>query len=108
MRENEAVAPVVSRDRCRLSVEMHVFPLDADTAIITLPGEVSVEPGLDLKDRPLFANTLVIELAHSDIHYVPTKRQYREGEYEPIDSRLVSASGDMMVDKALTMLKCLT
>jgi len=48
---------------------------------------------------------MVIELANIDIHYVPTKRQYREGEYEPMNSRLAPGSGEKMLEKALQMLK---
>ncbi|MGM0531410.1 MAG: hypothetical protein ACQER7_08665 [Bacteroidota bacterium] len=105
MRGNEAVTPVVSGDPWRLPVEIHVFRLDAETAIVTLPGEISVELGLDLKERSPFDNTMVIELANIDIHYVPTKRQYREGEYEPMNSRLAPGSGEKMVEEALQMLK---
>ena len=105
MRGNEAVTPVVSGDPWRLPVEIHVFRLDSETAIVTLPGEVSVELGLDLKERSPFDNTMVIELANIDIHYVPTKRQYREGEYEPMNSRLAPGSGEKMVEEALQMLK---
>ncbi|MFW6101381.1 MAG: hypothetical protein ACOC90_08335 [Bacteroidota bacterium] len=48
---------------------------------------------------------MVIELANIDIHYVPTKRQFREGEYEPMNSRLLPGSGEKMVETSLRMLE---
>ena len=104
LRGGNAVTPVVSGDPWRLPVEIHVFRLDSETAIVTLPGEVSVELGLALKERSPFANTMVIELANIDIHYVPTRRQYREGAYEPLNSLLIPGSGEKMVERALQML----
>ncbi|MEF8811152.1 MAG: hypothetical protein V5A47_09540 [Bacteroidales bacterium] len=104
-RGREAVTPVVSGEPWRLPVEIHVFRLGAETAIVTLPGEVSVELGLKLKEQSPFANTMVIELANIDINYVPTKRQFREGEYEPMNSRLMPGAGEKMVETALRMLE---
>ncbi len=104
MRQRDAISPSVSGDPWRLPVEIHAFRLDAQTAIITIPGEVFVELGLDLKKRSPFANTMVIELANLDIRYVPTERAFAEGDYESIHSRLAPGSGEKMVEEALEML----
>lgn len=108
LRQREAVPPVVSGKPWLLPVEIQVFQLDAQTAIVTLPGEVFAELGLDLKKRSPFANTMVIELTNADIRYVPTQRAFAEGDYEPMNSRLVPGSGEKMVEEALLMLEGLT
>ena len=48
---------------------------------------------------------MVIDLANIDIHYVPTKRQLREGEYEAMNLRLMPGAGEKMVETALRMLE---
>jgi hypothetical protein len=104
MRRREAVQPVVSGEPWMLPVEIHIFRLDERTAIVTLPGEVFVELGLDLKKRSPFSNTMVIELANADIAYVPTRDAFMEGDYEALNSRLIPGSGEKMVETALQML----
>ena len=42
-----------------------------DLGIAAVPGELLVEPGLDLKSRSPFAHTMVIELANDSIGYIP-------------------------------------
>ncbi len=87
-----------------LPLEIHVFHLNDQTAIVTLPGEVFAELGMDLKKRSPFANTIVIELANADIRYVPTLRAFAEGDYEPIQSRMAPGAGEKLVEEALRML----
>jgi hypothetical protein len=92
-----------------MPVQVQVFRLSPDTAIVALPGEVFVEHGLAIKRASPFRNTLVIELANSDdMHYVPTRKAFCEGDYEVVNSRLESGGGEMMVDAALRMLKSLS
>lgn len=79
MRLRESIPPSVSGAPWRFPVEIHAFKLDEETAIVTMPDEVFVELGLDLKDRSPFTNTMVIELANLDIRYVPTSRAFTEG-----------------------------
>lgn len=104
LRQHEAIAPPVSGEPWMLPLEIHVFKLDAQTAIVTLPGEVFVEHGLELKKRSHFANTLVIELANSGIGYVPDRDAFIQGDYEAINSRLIPGSGEKMVEVAVQML----
>jgi hypothetical protein len=104
LRMYEAVAPAVSGEPWRLPVEIHVFKLDSQTAIVTMPGEMFTEFGIDIKKRSPFANTMLIELANIDIAYIPTIRGFQEGDYEAINSRLVPGSGEKMVDAALEIL----
>jgi hypothetical protein len=104
LRENEAVQPVVSGDPWRIPVEIHVFRLDPETAIVTMPGELFVEFGIDLKKRSPFSNTMLIELSNADIAYVPTELGFKQGDYEAVNSRLVPGSGEKMIDTAVEIL----
>jgi hypothetical protein len=105
LRLNEAVAPAVSGDPWRLPVEIHAFRLDSRTAIVTMPGELFVEFGIDLKKRSPFPNTMLVELANADIAYIPTEQGFKEGDYEAVNSRLAPGSGEKMVEAALQMLQ---
>ncbi len=104
MRRREAIAPSATGEPWLLPVEIHVFQLNRETALVTLPGEVFVSLGLELKKKSPFANTMVIELANADIRYVPTLDAFAQGDYEAINSRLAPGSGEKLVDAALQML----
>lgn len=104
LRENEAIPPSVSGGDWTLPVEVHTFRLSADTAVVTLPGEIFVELGLDLKKRSPFPNTFVIELANASISYVPNREAFAQGDYEIINSRLQPGGGELMVEAALKIL----
>lgn len=103
-RKREAVAPAVSGEPWRLPVELHVFRLDSRNAIVTMPGEVFVELGLEIKKHSPFENTMVIEMANINIHYVPDLKGFAEDDYEAMNSRLAPGSGEKMVEEALIML----
>jgi neutral ceramidase len=105
LRKRETIQPSVSGDPWRLPVEIHVFKLDDNTAIVTMPGELFSEFSLDLKKRSPFSNTMLIELANAEIAYVPTIQAFREGDYEAINSRLVPGSGEKMIDTAIEILE---
>lgn len=104
LRLKEAIPPSFFGDPWRLPVEIHVFKLDKQTAIVTMPGELFTEFGIELKKMSPFENTMLIELANADIAYVPTIQAFQEGSYEAINSRLAPGSGERMVEEALIML----
>jgi hypothetical protein len=76
-------------------------------AMVGLPGEVFAELGLAIRERSPFPHTLVLGLANEAIGYVPTRRAYDEGGYEPTSSRLQPGSGEHLVDAALELLASL-
>jgi len=53
-----------------------------DQAIVTMPFEVLVEIGLEIKDRSPFKRTMFIELANGGYGYLPPPRQIELGGYE--------------------------
>jgi hypothetical protein len=84
--------------------EVQALAIGDDLAIVGLPGEVFAELGLDLRARSPFRHTLVLGLANEAIGYVPTRRAYEEGGYEPASSRLQPGGGELLVDAALDLL----
>ena len=105
LRKYEAIPPSALGDPWHLPAEIHVFKLDSETAIVTMPGELFTEFGIDLKKRSPFSHTMLIELANADIAYIPTLQGFKEGGYEAINSRLMPGSGEKMIDEALVMLE---
>jgi neutral ceramidase len=89
-----------------LSLEVHAIRLDSQTAIVTLPGEVFVEFGLDLKRRSPFETTFVVELSNTDeTRYIPTREDYPLGGYEVGNSTLAPGGGEKLVEAALHLLQ---
>jgi neutral ceramidase len=102
------VQEIRARTGARLSMEVQVFRLAPDTAIVGLPGEVFVDLGLAIKKASPFKHTLVIELCNDDPGYVPTRKAFAEGSYETVNSRVQPGSGEMLVESAVKLFKDLT
>ncbi|MSR65772.1 MAG: hypothetical protein EXS24_00145 [Pedosphaera sp.] len=88
-----------------LPMEVQVFRLDSDTAIVGLPGEIFVELGLAIKQASPFKRTMVISICNDRPSYVPTKRAFTEGSYEVTNARVKSGVGEMLVESATELLK---
>jgi len=90
-----------------LPMEIQVFRLDAETAIVALPGQLFVELGLALKKASPFPNTLIVTLANSHEECIPLRKAYTEGSYEIIYSRVEAGGGEMLMNSALSLLNVL-
>jgi hypothetical protein len=88
-----------------IALEVQVFRLSQELAIVTLPGEVFVDLGLAIKDASPFATTLVIELTNDAPGYLPTSRAFEEGSYETVNSQIASGGAEKMVEAAIQLLK---
>jgi sugar phosphate isomerase/epimerase len=88
-----------------IPLEVQVFRLSRDVAVVGLPGEVFVDLGLAIKRASPFATTLVIELCQDSPGYIPTKKAFAEGSYETVNSRIVPGGGEMMAEAAIRLLK---
>jgi neutral ceramidase len=88
-----------------VALEVQAFRLSDDVAVVTLPGELFVELGIDLRKRSPFAHTIVIELANESCGYVPTSKAFSEGGYEVANARLVPGAGETLVETALRLLQ---
>ncbi|HEY2252370.1 MAG TPA: neutral/alkaline non-lysosomal ceramidase N-terminal domain-containing protein, partial [Planctomycetaceae bacterium] len=92
------------RSPASLPIEIQVFRLADDLAIVGLPGEVFVDLGLAIKRGSPFARTLVIELCNDNPAYIPTKKAFVEGSYETVNSLIQPGGGEAMVETALRLL----
>ena len=90
-----------------LGLEVQVFRLSNDVAIVGLPGEVFVELGLAIKHASPFPVTMVIELCQDSPGYIPTKKAFAEGSYETVNSRIAPGGGEMLVETAIRLLRAL-
>ncbi len=86
-------------------VEVQAIALGHDLAWVGLPGEVFVELGLSIKKGSPFAQTFVVELANENLGYIPDRRSYAEGNYEPESARCAAGSGEKLVEQAVTLLR---
>jgi len=88
-----------------IGLEVQVFRLSRDVAVVGLPGEVFVDLGLAIKKASPFAHTLVIELCQDAPGYIPTRKAFAEGSYETVNSRIEAGGGEKMAEAAIRLLK---
>ncbi|MSU72598.1 MAG: hypothetical protein EXS43_09680 [Opitutus sp.] len=88
-----------------LPQEVQVIRLDRDTAIVTLPHEIFVELGMAIKAGSPFRTTIVVSLANDLDFYIPTRRAFEEGSYEPTTCPLEPGCGELLVDAAVKLLR---
>ena len=69
-----------------LTVEVQVISLGNDLAWVSLPGEIFVELGLQIKRGSPFRQTMTAELANGSIGYVPNRVAYAQGNYEVVSA----------------------
>ena len=102
------IVDLQGRHGSTIPLEVQVFRLSDEVAVVGLPGEVFVEHGLAIKKASPFPVTLVIELCQDDVAYVPTKKAFAEGSYETVNSRIAPGGGEMMTETAIRLLKDLS
>jgi hypothetical protein len=103
--ETYKIVALQSLPKDALSLEVQVFRLSDDAAVVGLPGEVFVELGLAIKDRSPFKHTLVIELCNDAPGYIPTRKAFAEGSYETVNSRIQPGGGELLVEEAVKLLQ---
>ena len=75
-------------------------------ALVFIPGEYFTEFGLEIKKRSPFTHTLVVETLSESLGYLPTRKAYEEGGYQPaVGTRIAPGGGEMIRDAAFAMLK---
>lgn len=90
----------------RLPVDVTVFRLGSDAALVFLPGEVFVELGLAIKQASPFRTTLVVELSNAvETIYVPHRAAWAGGSYEVTNSTVKPGSGEVLVETAVRLLR---
>jgi neutral ceramidase len=86
-------------------MEVQVFRLGSDTAIVGLPAEIFVEFGFAIKKASPFKNTFVISICNDRPNYIPTLEGFAQGAYEAINSRVQPGTGEKLVEVATKLLK---
>jgi len=87
-----------------IAAQVQAVRLGDDTAIVLLPSELFVEFGLAIKARSPFPHTIVIELANDSFGYVPTRKAFDEGAYEPTNATIEPGGGERLVEAAVGLL----
>jgi neutral ceramidase len=88
-----------------IAVEVQVISLGDDLAWVSLPGEIFVELGQQIKRGSPFKQTMIAELANGAIGYIPNRVAYPQGNYEVVSARCAEGSGEKLVDEALKQLR---
>ncbi len=76
-----------------------------DTAMISFPGELFTEIGMQIKSRSPFRHTYLIGLANGKIGYIPTRKAISEGGYAVDTRRLDVNAEDVIVAQSLALLR---
>ena len=98
------IMAIEKRGSNTLPIEVQVFRLSSDVAIVLIPGEVFVDIGLAIKKASPFKTTLVIQLANDGPGYIPTRKAFAEGSYETVNSRIQPGGGEAMTELAVRLL----
>ncbi len=77
-----------------------------DQAIVSMPFEVLVEIGLEIKEKSPFPHTFIIELANGSYGYLPPPRQHELGGYETWlgTNKVAKDSSEILTRNLLEML----
>ncbi len=98
------IIDVYNRHGKPVEAEIQVFTLGDKVAIVSLPGEIFTELGTYIRSRSPFPYTIVVELTNGSIGYIPDRKAFIEGNYEPVSSRCAPGSGEILVENALNLL----
>lgn len=88
------------------SVEVDTFLIDKRFAFVSIPGEIFVELGLDLKERSPAEATFLLACANDYFRYIPTIKAAGEGGYGATSgTQLEVGAGELMIHQAIVSLK---
>jgi hypothetical protein len=99
------VLEVAAREGKSHEVEVQVIALGDEVTWVSLPGEIFVESGLEIKRKSPFRHTMIAELANGAIGYIPNEKAYDESNYEPMSARCAKGSGEKLVESTLRPLQ---
>lgn len=100
----EAIPPTVRSLPWTLPLQVQVFKLSEETAIVGMPGELFSAFAVEIRKHSPFKNTIIVELTHCHIAYVPTVEAFSQGGYEAINSRLALGGGELLCKAAIELL----
>lgn len=89
-----------------ISAEVQVVTLGS-LAFVGVPGELFVQLGTQIIKESPFPHTFILELANQDIGYIPTRKAFEQGGYEPTSAIFAPGGGEEIVKEAHVLLnKC--
>jgi hypothetical protein len=94
---------VNEREGKPIEVEVQTFGL-GDIGIVTLPGEIFVELGLDIKKKSPFKHNFILTLANNKLGYVPNAEAFSYGAYEVEVSNIEAGQGERLATTAVGVL----
>ena len=62
------------------------------------------ELGMYIKSRSPYKHTIIQELSNGSFGYIPDRKAYSEGNYEPISTIAAPGAGELYVENAVRML----
>ena len=76
-----------------------------DCALITFPGEMFVEIGLNIKKKSPFKYTYIVGYANDYVGYLPTKEAFDDSDYETVVANFVPESAEIIEGEAIKLLQ---
>jgi hypothetical protein len=79
-----------------------------DSLIVTFPGEVFIEFGIEIIKNSPYKNTLIFGLANDYVGYIPTSEAFGQGGYEiktARSSKLAPDAGNILTREVLELVK---
>lgn len=99
-----AIVDLDARYPDHVPLEVQVFRLGPEVALVFLPGEIFVESGLHLKRASPFPTTLIFTLANGAPAYIPTAQAFEEGSYETVNTRVQPGAAEVLIETARRLL----
>jgi hypothetical protein len=93
----------------KVPLEVQVLRLN-DAVLVGVPGELFVEIGLEIKAKSALKNTFIVGYAGGYVGYMPTKRAFEEGGYEPTRTwwnKTAPEVGEAVKESALRQIEAL-
>ncbi|MEM7697954.1 MAG: hypothetical protein AAF236_06075 [Verrucomicrobiota bacterium] len=85
-------------------VLLQAFQFDAETALVALPSEVSVEIGLGIQAASPYPNTIIIQNSNDWIGYIPKRTTFEQGNYEAEVAKIEPGQGEKLEAEAISLL----
>jgi hypothetical protein len=97
---HQAKTPVMNS----IELELQVIRI-GHCALLTFPGELFVEIGLNIKKRSPFEQTYILGYTNGYVGYLPTVLAFQEGGYEAVSSRFAPESARVVEHESVDLLQ---